>query len=222
MASNKACRPGPCRLGDIDMAVSHPVGSAAASERKMVVTIDEIRDEGLTLQAPVSPDLLAETLQEGAGPEFKPVSATPLTATFRKVSGGVLLKGDLTIRMASPCTRCLTDIQLNLPVSFSLNFIPKSALELPSEDVKDDELAPEAGTFDLEDANQELFDGKKIDLDPVVREQVLLALPMHAVCRDDCKGLCGMCGQNLNEAQCRCEPKGVDPRLEALKNIKLN
>ena len=45
---------------------------------------------------------------------------------------------------------------------------------------------------------------------------------MNAVCREDCQGLCGTCGQNLNEAKCKCDPKPVDPRLAALKNIKLN
>ena len=55
-----------------------------------------------------------------------------------------------------------------------------------------------------------------------MREQVLLALPMHAACGEDCKGLCGTCGQNLNEGQCGCATSQVDPRLAALKNIKLN
>ena len=71
-------------------------------------------------------------------------------------------------------------------------------------------------------AEQDTFDGKVIDLDPIVREQLLLALPMSAVCTEDCKGLCTVCGQNLNEKQCGCDTRQVDPRLAALKNIKLN
>jgi len=55
-----------------------------------------------------------------------------------------------------------------------------------------------------------------------VREQVLLAIPMSAVCREDCAGLCAQCGQNLNEKKCGCETKVIDPRLAPLKNIKLN
>jgi DUF177 domain-containing protein len=51
---------------------------------------------------------------------------------------------------------------------------------------------------------------------------VLLALPMHAVCREDCKGLCGSCGQNLNEGECRCAVDRVDPRFAQLKDFKLN
>jgi uncharacterized protein len=90
------------------------------------------------------------------------------------------------------------------------------------ETAEDRAHAERAGSFELEDADEVIFDGKKIDLDPIVREQVLLALPMSAVCREDCEGLCAQCGQNLNEKQCGCEQKVIDPRLAPLMNIKLS
>ena len=68
----------------------------------------------------------------------------------------------------------------------------------------------------------EPFDGKTIDLDPIIREQVLLALPVSVLCREDCKGLCTVCGEDLNEKDCGCERKVVDVRLAKLKDIKLN
>jgi uncharacterized protein len=108
-------------------------------------------------------------------------------------------------------------------VSFTLNLVAQAARRRgEDEDGADDEQTERAGTFDLERADEELFDGKTIDLDPLVREQVLLAVPMHAVCTEDCRGLCGTCGQDLNEGQCDCARGQVDPRLAALKNIKLN
>ena len=108
-------------------------------------------------------------------------------------------------------------------MSFTLNLVSRAALsDAEVEGAGDDEQVERAGSFDLERADEELFDGKTIDLEPLVREQVLLALPMHAVCREDCKGLCGTCGKNLNEGECGCAPSQVDPRLAALKNIKLN
>ena len=58
-------------------------------------------------------------------------------------------------------------------------------------------------------------------MDPILREQVLLALPMDALCAERCKGLCAQCGQDLNEKPCGCEQRRVDPRLEPLKNIQL-
>ena len=79
-----------------------------------------------------------------------------------------------------------------------------------------------AASFELDEVDAEPFNGKTIDLDPVVREQVLLALPVSVVCRDDCKGLCSTCGQDLNEQDCgHGKVKEVDVRLAKLKDIKL-
>jgi uncharacterized protein len=108
-------------------------------------------------------------------------------------------------------------------VDFTLNLVPQAkAAPTDEEGVADDPKTARAGSFDLEDADEERFDGRKIDLDPILREQLLLALPMNVVCKDSCEGLCAVCGQNLNEKKCGCERKVLDPRLAPLKNIKLN
>lgn len=187
----------------------------------MVVNVDQIREEGLTLDEPVSSKLLTESM---AGTGFSPVKETVLHAELHKVSGGVLLRGKFPLEVSGPCKRCVTDVKLSLPVAFTLNLIPKSLLKgegYVDEKGEDDEKAERGGTFALTDADQEVFDGKQIELDPIVREQVLLALPMDTLCKEDCKGLCAQCGTNLNEQQCSCETKQVDPRLAVLKNIKL-
>jgi len=57
-------------------------------------------------------------------------------------------------------------------------------------------------------------------LDDVVREQVLLAVPLKVTCREDCKGLCTHCGQNLNQRQCSCAVQVEEPRWAALKEIR--
>jgi uncharacterized protein len=191
----------------------------------MVVKIEQIQEAGLQLDEPVSLEMLREAL-EGAGRDtgFRATQPSTLHASLKKVSGGVLLQGRLTAHVASPCKRCLADVGLDLPVSFMLNLVPEALVR--GDDTKDEEdedaQGEVAGSFDLEDSDEEVFDGKTIDLDPIVREQVLLALPMNAVCREDCKGLCAQCGQNLNEKQCGCETKVIDPRLAPLMNIKLN
>jgi uncharacterized protein len=77
-------------------------------------------------------------------------------------------------------------------------------------------------SFELDEVDAEAFDGKTIDLDPIVREQVLLALPVSVLCREDCKGLCSVCGQDLNESDCGHAGRAeVDVRLAKLKDIKL-
>ena len=72
-----------------------------------------------------------------------------------------------------------------------------------------------------EDAEEDVYTGKVIDLDPILREQVLLALPGYPVCQDGCKGLCTVCGTNLNERECGCDRKVPDPRWAGLAKVKL-
>jgi len=189
----------------------------------MLVKVEQIREQGLELTEPVSKELLERALHlEGRDTGFRAVGVSELTATFNKVSGGVLVRGELTANLSGPCKRCTTDVEFELPVKFTLNLIPKELAGQVSDAVDDDEEGSEGGSFDLDQADEELFDGKEIDLDPIVREQVLLALPMDVVCGEDCKGLCPVCGQNRNEKACQCDPKVTDPRWMALKDIKLN
>jgi uncharacterized protein len=64
------------------------------------------------------------------------------------------------------------------------------------------------------------YTGEGVLLEDVLREQVLLAVPLKTVCREDCRGLCPHCGRNLNVEQCNCAEPLEDPRWSALKEIK--
>jgi uncharacterized protein len=77
------------------------------------------------------------------------------------------------------------------------------------------------GSFAPEQAEEETYSGKVIELDPIVREQILLALPAYPVCDEGCKGLCTVCGANLNERECGCDRHVPDPRWAGLKDVKL-
>src|SRR5262249_18573430 len=184
----------------------------------MVVTVDQIREGGLSLDETLSESFLTHALAEVKDTGFRPDGPALLHVKLQKTGSGVLLRGSTELTAHTPCRRCLADVHLKVPVSFTLNLVSQATLAGDDQERGDDEQTERAGSFDLERADEELFDGKTIDLDPLVREQVLLALPMHAVCREDCKGLCGSCGKNLNEGECACARSQVDPRLAALKN----
>jgi len=79
----------------------------------------------------------------------------------------------------------------------------------------------DSDTLRAEDLEFSLYEGEEVDLGPLIREQVLLALPTRPLCRDDCRGLCPQCGINLNHAECGCRVETFDPRLEALRSLKL-
>ncbi len=203
----------------------------------MRVKIEEIQGlEPLTVSEAIKPESMAEYLAEAGG--FSLAHATPLTVTFKRVSGRVLVKGGFVGTFAVPCRRCLTEQRIEVPVDFSLRMVEEARrvvdVDEPagepgkphrkrrSKKQDDDDEAEVAASFELDEIDAEPFDGKTIELDPIVREQVLLALPVSVVCREDCKGLCTVCGQDLNEQDCgHAGRKEVDARLAKLADIKL-
>ena len=109
--------------------------------------------------------------------------------------------GSLGTRMAGECRRCLVAVTVPIEASVDALFSrDPDALEDPSSYA----LAPEA---------------TEIDLRPAVREELLLAVPRWVVCREDCRGLCPRCGQDLNAGPCDCPP-AVDPRWRGLAALK--
>lgn len=198
----------------------------------MLVKIEEIQEPGLELSQPIARGVLEQALADSDG--FRLVSATELSAAFRKVSGQVHVTGSFEAKLVGPCRRCTKDVPLDVPVEFALRMIreqPKPDDDDEADDKParrrrhqkdDDEQAESAASFELDEIDAEPFDGKTIDLDPIVREQVLLALPVTVLCREDCRGLCSTCGQDLNEKDCgHSEKKEIDVRLAKLKDIKL-
>jgi uncharacterized protein len=120
---------------------------------------------------------------------------TRLTRTTR----GVLVQGQLAAGYQAECARCLESIVVSL--------------ELPIE-----ELFVHPPTPQAEFAVQE--DGF-LNLAPLLREEAIVHVPMNAVCRSDCKGLCPICGHNLNKSPCKCEKEAIDPRFAVLKQLHL-
>jgi uncharacterized protein len=112
---------------------------------------------------------------------------------------GILLQAGLQIQIGLECVRCLTDFLQSLNINFtelyafSQRYVTDSGL-----------LMPETGF---------------IDLAPVLREYILLEIPISPLCRRDCKGLCAICGNNLNESICIHEDESVDPRLASLRKL---
>jgi uncharacterized protein len=112
---------------------------------------------------------------------------------------GVLLQVAFQALIELECVRCLINFQQTLKIeftelyAFSQRYVTDSGL-----------LMPETGM---------------IDLAPVLREYILLEIPISPLCRPDCKGLCLVCGNNLNESTCNHDDDSRDPRLASLKSL---
>ena len=126
-----------------------------------------------------------------------------------KIIRDIRLRGRLSADLELQCARCLDPVPQKVNREFELLYRPLGA------DAGRDELS-------VTDAEAEIgyYQGEGILLEDVLREQVLLALPLKVTCRDDCKGLCSQCGKNLNQEQCSCAAPVEDPRWQALKEIR--
>ena len=138
------------------------------------------------------------------------VLAEPPVVSGRISQNGQTLKidGDLQARVQVECDRCLQPVELPVKTDFKLEYItPEQYRESHVAELTEEEL------------ELAVFDGDVVDVDEIVREQLLLAVPSQVLCREDCKGLCATCGTNRNLADCDCEDTDIDPRWAELKKI---
>lgn len=187
----------------------------------MRVNIDEIKEAGLERAW----DLPRETIDEmvkGDQAEHRARGPMHVDAVLRRLDRRVLLEAHARAALSAPCGRCLRAVEVEVPLDFELSFVPSEPRHGhdDGEETDDRPGKGKAGSFEAEDVNEETYSGKVIDLDPVVREQLLLALPSYPVCQEGCKGLCSVCGANLNERDCGCDRHVPDPRWAGLEKLK--
>jgi len=127
----------------------------------------------------------------------------------RNVIQDIRLNGELATRLELLCARCLEPVAQDVTRKFDLLYRP---------------LGTDAGNEELSvtvaEAEVGYYQGDGLLLEDAIREQVLLAVPLKVVCREDCKGLCPTCGKNRNTETCSCAPPLGDPRWSALKDIR--
>jgi uncharacterized protein len=135
----------------------------------------------------------------------------PITLTFDifKDKGIVRLIGSVKTTLELPCSRCLEAFQWPLDAQFDLRYQPRV------QNVGEDERKIEE-----DDLSTAFYEDDDIDLGQLMREQCYLSLPMKPLCRAECRGLCPICGANLNRDPCGCVAEWQDPRLAPLKQLR--
>jgi uncharacterized protein len=127
----------------------------------------------------------------------------------------VFAQGTLVGHVTVACSRCIGAVRLAIDEPIRVTFMPPS--EIGDEDQVTEEVEEEVTDHDVDVF---AFDGERVDLEPLLREQFVLAVPFAPLCSETCKGLCPQCGIDLNTGTCTCEKPG-DPRLAALKGLKV-
>jgi uncharacterized protein len=153
----------------------------------------------------------------GAGVrQASPLHAEGEAELLANTDGEVRIKGHLRVNLESECDRCLARAEFPLDSGFDLFYRPSALLDV------EEELAIDEG-----EAEMGFYEGEGMELEEILREQILLLLPMQRVCSPDCKGICPVCGRNRNETACHCpaEPvpdvESADDRWKALRKISL-
>lgn len=131
----------------------------------------------------------------------------------------VFARGKLRGWFTVACSRCVESVRVDMDEPLMVTYLPKNQMLAHGDEdqVMDSEEGIELSEEDLDVCS---YEDDIIDLEPLLREQLILAVPFAPLCSESCKGLCPQCGANRNFEQCACEPV-IDPRLSALRNIKL-
>jgi uncharacterized protein len=105
--------------------------------------------------------------------------------------------------------KCLETAAISVDSDFDLVYLPEG-------------VEAESGEIEISDKDAEIgfYQGHGLELDNVVEEFLILAVPMRPVCKEDCLGLCPNCGVNLNDKKCECLPVDLDPRWTGLQALK--
>jgi len=136
------------------------------------------------------------------------------TAKVTRLNDGVLVQGDVEADVQLQCSRCLDDISLPVDASLEEQFEPTVDVETGRAITRPEEQEDDT-VFQI-DANH------LMDLTEPVRQALLVAIPMRPLCKEDCKGLCVVCGANLNHTDCGHQQNGPDNRWEALRALNIS
>jgi uncharacterized protein len=140
---------------------------------------------------------------------FQVVAPVSLTFDILKDQQQFQLVGEVKTRLELPCSRCLEPFAWPVDGRFDLRYQPRAQNTGEGEkEIEEDDLSTA------------FYEDDEIDLSQLMREQFYLSLPMKPLCRDECQGLCPVCGTNLNRGTCTCKSEWEDPRLAVLKQLK--
>jgi uncharacterized protein len=185
----------------------------------MRVNTDEIKEGGLRRSWDVTREQLDEIVA-GDRAGYRARAPAHVDARLEKIERRVRIDARAKAEVTAACGRCLTPVAVDVPVEFEVTLVPEDEYS-DAEEQEEGDQGPVAGSFAAKEAEEETYSGKVVDLDPILREQILLALPGYPVCNETCKGLCTVCGTNLNDRDCGCDRHVPDPRWAGLKNLKL-
>lgn len=179
--------------------------SIMISTGAMKLRVSNISESGVHIKALEEPEWLVnlpELCSEGHG--IRLLSKIGIDLQVTRVLKEVTVTGNVQLSIQTSCSRCVEPVRIELSPYVSL-------VLSPADKISDED----------DDLEHETYRDDEIDLSNYLMEQIAISLPVKVVCNEDCKGLCAICGTNLNQETCTCESEKVDPRFAILKNLKI-
>jgi uncharacterized protein len=166
--------------------------------------IDEIAKELVYEEAT---DPLNDLLVHGEVCDFDFPAPAAVRIQYYRAGQELFFNGHIEGSVVGHCARCIEEYEFVLEKDFALVLVPQPDV-------------PAAAELSQDDLDLSFYRGAEVDLSPLVREQIILALPTRPLCQEGCKGLCVHCGANLNTRTCQCSGSTGDPRLAVLRTLK--
>ncbi len=169
----------------------------------MKILIEDIPEEGLSVD-------LNESIQADNLSVVAPVVSR---LELNKSGSEIIIDGSLDTEVGMQCSRCLKDLRLSLNIPVNVVYHPIEEIDEAGEG------HPARHALQNDEMDMEFYRDGVIDLSDLLREQLILNTQMKPLCDEACKGLCPVCGTDLNVGSCNCITKEVDPRLAVLKKL---
>ena len=173
--------------------------------------LDKIPEEGLDLKWEEERASLLTYLEALSKIDFDFETPLQSEVSIKKVGRSVFITGKVQTTLQLQCVRCLKEFSYSLSTTFELPLHPLK--EAPSEE------ETELGSEEMESS---FFEGGEIHLSEIACEQIFLEIPYQPLCQDECKGLCPICGKDLNLSSCECVKEEMTSGFSSLKKLKLD
>ncbi len=180
----------------------------------MKIKVFDIAEEGMELtvsSANAQDRWFTDVVENAFEDKFPKGGSARLDLHLLRTSDNVQLSGTAEVDLKPSCDRCLEPFEQREQVPLQVNLAPRNQMHF-------EEGESEEG-LDEDDVAFSFYKGEEIDLSEIVREMLVLDIPLRYLCSETCKGLCPRCGRNLNAGTCACGKTPVDPRFAALKNL---
>lgn len=176
----------------------------------MKIPVDDISQSPKEIRFSESIEGLNAILGKGTVRDFRVPSFLEITLVYYRSGQELLFSGRFGGMFEGCCSRCLKIYSFELQKDFEFILSP-------------DPVQSERGAEELNrnDLGLSYYSTEEIDLAPLIAEQVMLALPTRPLCADNCRGLCGGCGVDLNTDECVCPTSAGDPRMAIFRTLKV-